>query len=148
MPNNPLSIIEQQSIAKAILDLINNTYLHKNFIQYQSLDTKKSSMAIYNLSNSGIDKKYINGNYLATYRFSVVYRNIPTNTNQRIDCEEILNNLAYWLTNLNLNSDVVLSNGRLIDNISIVSPPVLYRQYQNGIEDYHVIFSLKYKKEV
>ena len=105
-------------------------------------------MAIYNLSNSGIDKKYINGNYLATYRFSVVYRNIPTNTNQRIDCEEILNNLAYWLTNLNLNSDVVLSNGRLIDNISIVSPPVLYRQYQNGTEDYHVIFSLKYKKEV
>lgn len=148
MPNNPLSIIEQQSIAKAILELINNTYLHKNFIQYQSLDTKKSSMAIYNLSNSGIDKQYINGNYLATYRFSVVYRNIPTNTNQRIDCEEILNNLAYWLTNLNLNSDVVLSNGRLIDNISIVSPPVLYRQYQNGIEDYHVIFSLKYKKEV
>lgn len=148
MPNNPLSIIEQQSIAKAILDLINNKYLHKNFIQYQSLDTKKSSMAIYNLSNSGIDKKYINGNYLATYRFSVVYRNIPTNTNQRIDCEEILNNLAYWLTNLNLNSDIVLSNGRLIDNISIVSPPVLYRQYQNGIEDYHVIFSLKYKKEV
>lgn len=148
MPNNPLSIIEQQSIAKAILELINNTYLHKNFIQYQSLDTKKSSMAIYNLSNSGIDKQYINGNYLATYRFSVVYRNIPTNTNQRIDCEEILNNLAYWLTNLNLNSDVVLSNGRLIDNISIVSPPVLYRQYQNGTEDYHVIFSLKYKKEV
>lgn len=148
MPNNPLSIIEQQSIAKAILELINNTYLHKNFIQYQSLDTKKSSMAIYNLSNSGIDKQYINGNYLATYRFSIVYRNIPTNTNQRIDCEEILNNLAYWLTNLNLNSDVVLSNGRLIDNISIVSPPVLYRQYQNGTEDYHVIFSLKYKKEV
>lgn len=150
MPNNnPLNAVEQQSIAKAILNIINTNYaaLPVSKIQYQSLDTRKSSMAIYNLSNSAVDKLYINGSYLATYRFSVVYRSIPTNTNQRVDCEEILNNLAYWLISLNLNSDVVLSNGRTIDNISITSPPVLYKQYGNGAEDYHVIFSLKYKKE-
>lgn len=151
MPNdNPLNAVEQQSIAKAILNIINTSYpsLPVSKMQYQSLDTRKSSMAIYNLSTSAVDKLYLNGNYLATYRFSVVYRSIPTNTNQRVDCEEILNNLAYWLLSLNLNSDIALTNGRSIDNISITSPPVLYKQYGNGAEDYHVIFALKYKKEV
>jgi hypothetical protein len=151
MPNNnPLNAVEQQSIAKAILNIINTNYqnLPVSKMQYQSLDTRKSSMAIYNLSTSAVDKLYVNGNYLATYRFSIVYRSIPTNTNKRADCEEILNSLAYWLLSLNLNSDITLTNGRTIDNISITSPPVLYKQYGNGSEDYHVIFSLKYKKEV
>ena len=79
MPNNnPLNAVEQQSIAKAILNIINTNYtaLPVSKIQYQSLDTRKSSMAIYNLSNSAVDKLYINGSYLATYRFSVVYRSI------------------------------------------------------------------------
>jgi len=152
MPNNnSLSGVEQQSIAKAILNVINNnySYLPVSKVIYQSLDTMKSSMSIYNLSsNSFIDKKYINGSYLATYRFSIVYRNIPTNTNERIDCEEILMNLANWLLSLNLNSDILLTGDRKIDNISIISPPALYKQYGNGTEDYHVILSLKYKKEV
>ena len=151
MPNNnPLGAVEQQSIAKAIINLINNNYpyLPVDNIKYQSLDTRKSSMSIYNLTNSYIDKRYINGNYLATYRFSIVYRSIPTNTNKRVDCEEILDSIANWLVGLNLNSDIVLSSGRVIDNISISTPPVLYKQYSGGQEVYHVILSLKYKKEV
>lgn len=151
MPNNnPLGATEQQSIAKAIINLINSNYpyLPAGTIKYQSLDTRKSSMAIYNLTNSFIDKRYINGNYLATYRFSIVYRNIPTNTNKRVDSEEILGSIADWLLSINLNSDIVLSRSRVIDNISISAPPVLYKQYGNGTEDYHVILSLKYKKEV
>lgn len=148
--NNPLSASEQQSIAKAILTLINTEYpnLPVSRVEYQSLDINNSSMSIYNLSNSVIDRQYINGSYIATYKFSLVYRSIPTNTLQRVDCEELLSNIANWLVSVDLDSYISLTGNRYVDNISITSPPVLFRQYQNGSEDYHVIFALKYKKEV
>ena len=147
---NILSAVEQQSIAKAILILINTEYpnLPVDRIEYQSLDTNHSSMSIYNLTNdSFIIKRYINDNYSAVYKFSLVYRSIPTNTNQRVDCEEILNSIANWLLNIDLDNYISLAGNRYVDSISVVAPPVLFKQYQNGSEDYHVIFSLKYKKE-
>lgn len=148
--NNPLSLVEQSSIAKSLLIFINGNYsnLPVNRIEYQSLDTKKSSMAIYNLSNSFIEKQYINGSYTANYRFSIVYRSIPTNTNQRVTCETLLENISNWLLHSDLNTNISLTNKRTVNSIKLVSPPVLYKQYQNGTEDYHTIFSLNYTKEV
>jgi hypothetical protein len=151
MPNNPLNGVEQQSIAKAILTLINTEYtaLPVDRIEYQSLDTDTSSMSIYNLTDgSFINQRYIDDSYIATYKFSIVYRSIPTNTLQRVDCEEILNNIANWLMSVDLNNYISLTGKRYANSISITSPPTLLRQYQNGSEDYHVILSLKYKKEV
>lgn len=152
MPNNnPLSIVEQQSIAKAILILINSQYatLPVDRIEYQSLDTTKSSMSIYNMTDSSyIVQRYINDSYLAVYKFSIVYRSVPTNTNQRVDCEEKLANLSDWLLSVDLNSNMALTNNRYLYNLTLIAPPTLFKQYQNGAEDYHVIFSLKYKKEV
>ena len=148
--NNPLSIVEQQSIAKAILVLINTEYtnLPVDRIEYQSLDTTKSSMAVYNMTgDSFIVQRYINDSYIAVYKFSIVYRSIPTNTNQRCNCEDILTDISNWLLSINLNSYISLTGNRQVNSIDIIAPPTLVKQYQNGSEDYHVIFSLKYTKE-
>lgn len=151
MPNNnPLSIVEQQSIAKAILVLINTEYtsLPVDRIEYQSLDTERSSMSLYNLTgDSYIIQRYINDSYIAVYKFSLVYRSIPTNTNQRVNCEEVLNSISQWLVTSSLGH-ILLTDNREVNSIEIVSPPSLFKQYQNGTEDYHVILSLKYNKEV
>ena len=150
MPNNnPLSIGEQQSIAKAILVLINTEYtgLPVDKIEYQSLDTERSSMSIYNLTgDSYIVQRYINDSYVAVYKFSIVYRSIPTNTNQRVNCEELLNSISQWLVNSSIGK-ILLTDNREVNSIEIISPPSLFKQYQNGSEDYHVILSLKYTKE-
>ena len=150
MPNNnPLSIVEQQSIAKAILVLINTEYtgLPVDKIEYQSLDTERSSMSIYNLTgDSYIVQRYINDSYVAVYKFSIVYRSIPTNTNQRVNCEELLNSISQWLVNSSIGK-ILLTDNREVNSIEIISPPSLFKQYQNGSEDYHVILSLKYTKE-
>lgn len=150
MPNNnPLSIVEQQSIAKAILVLINTEYtnLPVDRIEYQSLDTERSSMSLYNLTgDSYIIQRYINDSYIAVYKFSIVYRSIPTNTNQRVNCEEVLNGISQWLVTSSLGH-ILLTDNREVNSIEIVSPPSLFKQYQNGSEDYHVILSLKYTKE-
>lgn len=149
--NNYLSIVEQQSIAKAILVLINSQYttLPVDRIEYQSLDTTQSSMSIYNMTDSSyIVQRYINDSYMAIYKFSIVYRSVPTNTNQRVNCEETLTNIANWLLDIDLNRYISLTGNRIVNSIDLISPPTLFKQYQNGIEDYHVIFSLKYKKEV
>lgn len=150
MPNNnPLSIVEQQSIAKAILVLINTEYtgLPVDRIEYQSLDTERSSMSIYNLTgDSYIVQRYINDSYVAVYKFSIIYRSIPTNTNQRVNCEELLNSISQWLVNSSIGK-ILLTDNREVNSIEIISPPSLFKQYQNGSEDYHVILSLKYTKE-
>lgn len=150
MPNNnPLSIVEQQSIAKAILVLINTEYtnLPVDRIEYQSLDTERSSMSLYNLTgDSYIIQRYINDSYIAVYKFSIVYRSIPTNTNQRVNCEEALNGISQWLVTSSLGH-ILLTDNREVNSIEITSPPSLFKQYQNGSEDYHVILSLKYTKE-
>ena len=145
-----LSAVEQQSIAKAILVLINTAYttLPVAKIEYQSVNTTKSSMALYSLPGSVIDKEFITGGYDAVYKFSIVYRSIPTNSTQRINCEQYLNDLSDWLTTIDFNAYVYLTNHRKIEEIKMTNPAVLYRQYENGTEDYHVIFSLRYKKEV
>lgn len=150
MPNNPLSIVEQQSIAKAILVFINTEYtsLPVDRVEYQSLDTEKSSMSIYNLTgDSYIVQRYINDSYIAVYKFSIVYRSVPTNTNQRVNCEEILTDISQWLVTSSLGH-ILLTDDREVSSIDIISPPALFKQYQNGTEDYHVILSLKYTKEV
>lgn len=150
MPNNnPLSIVEQQSIAKAILVLINTEYtgLPVDKIEYQSLDTERSSMSIYNLTgDSYIVQRYINDSYVAVYKFSIIYRSIPTNTNQRVNCEELLNSISQWLVDSSIGK-ILLTDNREVNSIEIISPPSLFKQYQNGSEDYHVILSLKYTKE-
>lgn len=150
MPNNnPLSIVEQQSIAKAILVLINTEYtgLPVDRIEYQSLDTERSSMSIYNLTgDSYIVQRYINDSYVAVYKFSIIYRSIPTNTNQRVNCEELLNSISQWLVDSSIGK-ILLTDNREVNSIEIISPPSLFKQYQNGSEDYHVILSLKYTKE-
>lgn len=146
----PLSISEQQSIAKALLVLINTEYssLPVTRIEYQSLNTTKSSLSIYSLPGSVVEKEFINGSYNANYRFSIVYRSIPTNSTQRISCEQELNDLSDWLTTIDSSKYVSLTSNRQIEEIKLTNPAVLYKQYENGTEDYHVIFSLRYKKEV
>lgn len=145
-----LSVSEQQSIAKALLILINTAYttLPVSKIEYQSLNTTKSSMSLYSLPGSVISKSYIDGGYSAIYRFSIVYRSIPTNSTGRINCEQVLNDLSDWLVSVDFNNYVSLTNHRQIEEIDMTNPAVLYKQYENGTEDYHVIFSLRYKKGV
>ena len=140
---------EQNSIAKSLLIIINKNYekLPLSKIEYQSLSTSKSTISLYSLPNSYINKRYINGSFSAKYLFSIVYRSIPTNTNQRISCEEILNELGEWLCNLDFNDYISLTGARHVDEIEITDNAQLYRQYENGTEDYHILFSLKYSKE-
>ncbi len=147
---NLLSAVEQQSIAKALLVLINTEYssLPVSKIEYQSLNTTKSSISLYSLPGSVVEKEFIDGSYNAIYRFSIVYRSIPTNSTQRINCEQSLNDLSEWLTTIDFSQYVSLSNNRQIEEIKLTNSAMLYKQYDNGTEDYHVIFSLRYKKEV
>lgn len=107
------------------------------------------ALMIQPLSTSEKVKTYINGSYVAAWRFAVYCRIAGTDTAERLDASGLLYELAEWLTVCNEDGGYAnlpaIDENRKVNKIEMTSTPSLAARYEDGTEDYQAIFTLEYK---
>ena len=94
-------------------------------------------------------KAYVNGTYIAVWTFAVYIRVSGEDTASRLDAIACLNDLASWLMETDDEGNFVrlptIDDNRRPTSIEQTQTPSIAARYENGNEDYQVVFRLIYK---
>ena len=113
-----LSKTEYDKVGEMLLELIAECpFVPKDLkdraggILYQDRGTDKCICILTN--GGGIKDRDIIGGFTATLNIQIAYKSFPTSNKQRIDSQDVVDKIMWWLSNLdNLPS---LSTGKIID---------------------------------
>lgn len=89
-------------------------------------------------------RRYITGGYQAQYQFSILYRIVPTTTNERLEADEVLNNYAAWAES---TSPELPQNCRFVRCSRNTNAALLGRD-ADGSEVHQILFTLLYEVNV
>lgn len=128
-------------------------------IKFSSLK-EDEGIAFYPVSGAVVasEKKYITGivDQLCNYPFYIVYRSAPTTPGIKTEIKEFLDTLGKWLEKqpvqvdgkeYHLESYSTLTEGRVIESITRLTPSYLDTVAENKVEDWVISMSLKYRKK-
>ncbi len=139
-----LSISEQNYISTAIVLLLNSyPDLPVDKVIFGSIN-KDGGMAIYPMSGAVVLNEDICGNKECQYPFFILYRAMPTTSNQRINSKEFLDKIGEFLEE---STYPELTGNRLIKSIARTSPSFGVAKYDDGSEDWQININLIYKIE-
>lgn len=147
MPNNnpPLIITpEAEQIARAVRTWL-NTYPDKpeTMVDVDYLG-EDSGLALMTTQAAYKTREYILGGYEAQYQFTIFWRTIPTNANERLQADETLNNYAAWAE----KNPIVLSSPCRTVKLTRNTNAALLAVYDNGAEDHTILMTLTYEVNV
>ncbi len=150
-----LNAEEQDAIGKAVFLLVKECPAIPADIKVRYGDIADNTIGIFAQQSAVVTKRYINGIFTAQFPFVVLYRSKPTTDSDRIAREEVLTNIAKWLSGRKITingSDYILkeypqlSEGRKITGIEQLKTVALAGKLQDGSVDYTVDLRLDYKK--
>lgn len=135
-------ITEQESIARAVVELVNGYKNKPCNCEYQHLGDKAYNLSLASMTTAPRQTVDITGGYTGEFPFALYLRTIPEDNRDRLDCEQFLSELAAYLEH---NYDAItLADGREIEEIEQTSTPALVGRTDDGVCDYQVILSLRY----
>lgn len=149
-----------EAVSTVLLQLINEFPGKVEQITFSTLG-ETTGIGFFPTSGAAIlsDKTDICGHVtqICQYPFSVVYRCSPSTEQMRIKIKEFLDLLGKWLERQNVIVDgktykleeypALSAGNRIIQSISRTNVAHLAATYQDGIEDWEVSMTLKYKNE-
>lgn len=140
--NEPHVIVpEAEQIARTVRAWLNTyTELPTAMVDVEFLGNE-TGLAIMTTQAAYKTKEYILGDYEAQYQFAVVYRTIPTTANERLQADEILNNIAAWA----LQNPPTLQSPCHFSKLTQNTNAALLYPYENGAEDHQILMTLKYE---
>lgn len=158
---HPIDIDGSDLMSKLLLELL-NTFpgLPKGKeIMFSTLQDT-GGIGFFPTSGAAIlsSKESITGHVEQTclYPFMLVYRAAPKSQEQRMRIKELLDTIGKWLEQqtvtvngeeCKLESYPATNDSRKIETISRTSPGHLDKVYQDGIEDWALSATLRYKNE-
>lgn len=88
-------------------------------------------------------KQYILGGYRAQYQFKIVYRTQPGTTSERLEADEILNNIGAWAEENKSSLDI--GEGARVVSVRRDSNSSLFATYDDGSRDHQILMNLIYE---
>lgn len=139
-----LSGIEQESVLKAVVDMVRE-YPDLNDIEvgFESLNKDGASIGIYGIQGAVVERRFINGAFIGTVPFGIIYRSQPRTDTQRLGKLEFLNNLAKWLSEIKEYPQLA---DKIIQEIRWEQVPFKDNSRSAGDNDYVVTMKVAYKK--
>lgn len=117
--------------------------------ELEKIRKKAPAMMVQQLSGTEKKKVYVNGSYVAEWRFAVYIRVNGEDTAARLDAVGCLEELARWLTELDSEGRYanipIIDDCRTVSKIEMSSTPSIAARYDDGDEDYQALFTLEYK---
>ena len=144
MPNNVTVTPEAEQIARAVRSWL-NTYPDKpeRMVEVEYL-RESNGLALETVQAAYKTKRYITGGYQAQYQFAILYRTVPSNADQRLEADEILNDYAVWAE---ANEPTLPEPCRFVRLMRNTNAALLERQ-PNGAETHTIQFTLLYEVNV
>ena len=136
-----VSAAEADQIARSVRTWL-NTYTSKPAtVDFEYL-TETKGLALTTVQAAYKTAEYIDGSYQAQYQFALVYRTIPTSTEERMQADEALNAFGAWAESM-----TALTLGTGLHPIKVIrnQPSALAYRYENGAEDHQIIMTLLYE---
>ena len=136
-------------IAKVMRDHLNSWQKKPAVFLLEDLGKNVPSLMIQQLAAAEQRKAYVNGTYIAVWTFAVYIRVSGEDTASRLDAIACLNDLASWLMETDDEGNFVrlptIDDNRRPTSIEQTQTPSIAARYENGNEDYQVVFRLIYK---
>ena len=147
-------------ITNAIKDLLNQYpgLLPEETFLFSTLG-EDAGMAFYPVSGAVISTEIasVTGkvNQICNYPFTIVYRTGADSANSKIDIKEFLDTVGKWLEKQpivvdgeahKLETYPVLTEGRVIEEITRQTPSYLESTSENNVQDWVINITLKYRK--
>lgn len=151
-----LSIEEQDIIGKAVYEMLKECPMIQNGIAVQYGSITNNSISVFAVSGAIVSKRYINGGFIGLFPFVIRYRSKPTNNEDRIQRENLMNQIANWLsgketTYNNVKHEIseypAMTEGREIKEIEQQQNAYIVSKADDGTVDFQVSMRLKYNKK-
>ena len=139
---------EHEQISRGLLAWINQ---YPEFppdvkrFNFEFLDADKPGMMLSTIPSAYIVKKYWGGDYKAEYQFILVYRGQPSNDNERLKMNEMLNTIGEWIKKRRDKPNI--GEGKQVIKFVTNENSTLIRRFDNKDEDYQIAMTMTYYSE-
>lgn len=129
---------EQEGISRAVLSWLKK---HNPDIEFEYLPPERSGMSLTTIQGAYKTAQYIDGSYEAQYQFGILYRSLPTDSEERLDAESELNKLGEWAE----ENWPDLGDGKNVTTVQRTSSASLLVRYEDKVEDYQILMTMEYE---
>lgn len=136
-----VSAAERDQIARSVRTWL-NTYTGKPCaVDFEYLG-ECEGLALSTVQAAYKTAQYIDGSYQAQYQFALIYRSIPSTTEERIAMDEALNAYGAWAEDM---TGLTLTGTQQALKVTRNTPSALSFRYENGVEDHQILLTLLYE---
>lgn len=129
---------EQEGISRAVLSWLKK---HNPDIEFEYLPPERSGMSLTTIQGAYKTAQYIDGSYEAQYQFGILYRSLPTDSEERLDAESELNKLGEWAE----ENWPDLGDEKNVTTVQRTSSASLLKRYDDNVEDYQILMTMEYE---
>ncbi len=129
---------EQEGISRAVLSWLKK---HNPDIEFEYLPPERSGMSLTTIQGAYKTAQYIDGSYEAQYQFGILYRSLPTDSEERLDAESELNKLGEWAE----ENRPDLGDEKNVTTVQRTSSASLIARYEDKVEDYQILMTMEYE---
>ncbi len=139
-------------LVQALLEKINSWEEKPCEVKLDELGEKPPAMMLQPLSRARVVRQYVDGSYIGVLAFAVFIRVNSLDTRTRLNATGVLNNLGDWLEEKDENTREyknlpVFNHDTQARSIEMSATPSIATRYDNGYEDFQVIFEMQYYKK-
>ena len=135
---NYVTAREQEGISRAVLSWLKK---HNPDIEFEYLPPERSGMSLTTIQGAYKTAQYIDGSYEAQYQFGILYRSLPTDSEERLDAESELNKLGEWAE----ENWPDLGDEKNVTTVQRTSSASLLARYDDNVEDYQILMTMEYE---
>lgn len=110
---------------------------------FEYLPPKGTAIALVTVQSAYKIRQYLRDSYRAQYQFQIVYRSSPSNDNERLEMDELLNQIGLWAeTN---PEKPTLEGGAIARSVTVEDGAAKIAEYEDGSEDHQITLNLVYE---
>ena len=139
-------IVERDNIARKVVELVNTFEACPCACTYQNLGTEAVNLSLASLASAPRIEEDVTGGYTGEFAFAIYLRVFPDDSDDRLDCEQLLTELGEYITSE--GETLKLDGGRVVDEIEKTQTAALIARADDGSVTYQAIFSLRYEAKI
>lgn len=150
-PKEAVPSYEQEQISRGLLAWLNQYQYFPAGIRrfdFEFLEDDRPCMALSTIQGTYITKRYVGGDYMAEYKFKLIYRGQPTTNGDRLKMDEELDAIGdsavhrfRWYEKPDIGTK------KLAQRLTINARSSLFGRYENGDEDHQILMTMTYYSE-
>lgn len=139
-------------LVQTLLDKVNSWSEKPCEIRLDELGEQPPSMMLQPLTRARVVRQYVDGSYIGILAFAVYIRVNSQDTRTRLNATGVLNSLGDWLEARDEDTREYknlpqFTNDTQARSIEMTATSAIATRYDNGYEDFQVIFEMQYFKK-